>query len=195
MKVSIEEAFFSVHSHCLVTEGHSKTDVDSQVVLSITQGGSFKNRWSAHKSNNKFTHLRRVRDTPSPRASWTEHLCTILSIESIYVESATLNQRNELLKGWRGGINSIVRTKFRTIHYCGLSQISFVCYNTHSLLNIPHLNIPLVTGLMISLYFYFSVLRPHDQLSILLIYQLLLTRFWPNFNGRFLGTSRIDSNC
>ena len=27
------------------------------------------------------------------------------------------------------------------------------------------------------------------------ISQLLLTRFWPNFKRRFLGTSRTDSNC
>ena len=32
-------------------------------------------------------------------------------------------------------------------------------------------------------------------LSISGISQLLLTRCWPNFKGKFLGTSRTDSNC
>ena len=31
--------------------------------------------------------------------------------------------------------------------------------------------------------------------SMSAISQLLLTRFWWNFKGRFLGTSRTDSNC
>ena len=66
------------------------------------------------------------------------------------------------------GLRTIHYSGLRTIHYCGLSQISFVCYNTYSLLNIPLHNIPLVLDLMISLYFYFSVIRPHDQLYILL---------------------------
>ena len=34
-----------------------------------------------------------------------------------------------------------------------------------------------------------------QQLSISRISQLLLTRFWWNFKGRFLGTSRTESNC
>ena len=33
------------------------------------------------------------------------------------------------------------------------------------------------------------------HMSISGISQLLLTRFWWNFTGRFLGTSRTDSNC
>ena len=33
------------------------------------------------------------------------------------------------------------------------------------------------------------------HMSISAISQLLLTRFWWNFKGRFLGTSRTDSNC
>ena len=33
------------------------------------------------------------------------------------------------------------------------------------------------------------------HLSISAISQLLLARFWPNFKGRFLGTSRRDSYC
>ena len=33
------------------------------------------------------------------------------------------------------------------------------------------------------------------HLSISKISQLLLTRFWWNFKGRFLGTSRTESNC
>ena len=33
------------------------------------------------------------------------------------------------------------------------------------------------------------------HLSISAISQLLLARFWPNFNGRFLETFRTDSNC
>ena len=33
------------------------------------------------------------------------------------------------------------------------------------------------------------------HLSILGIYQLLLTQFWPNFKGGFLGPSLTDANC
>ena len=33
------------------------------------------------------------------------------------------------------------------------------------------------------------------HLSILVISQLLLARFWPNFKGRFLGPSLTDVNC
>ena len=36
---------------------------------------------------------------------------------------------------------------------------------------------------------------PHHRNSISAISQLLLTRFWWNFKGRFLWTSRTDSNC
>ena len=35
----------------------------------------------------------------------------------------------------------------------------------------------------------------HHRNSMSVISQLLLTRFWPNFKGRFQGTSRTDSNC
>ena len=34
-----------------------------------------------------------------------------------------------------------------------------------------------------------------QHLSILGISQLLLTRFWPNFEGGFLGPSLTDANC
>ena len=34
-----------------------------------------------------------------------------------------------------------------------------------------------------------------QQLSISRLSQLLLTRFWWNFEGKFLGTFRTDSNC
>ena len=34
-----------------------------------------------------------------------------------------------------------------------------------------------------------------QHLSISGIYQLLLTRFWPNFKGRFLGQSITDAKC
>ena len=36
---------------------------------------------------------------------------------------------------------------------------------------------------------------PHHRNSISAISQLLLTRFWWNFKGRFLWTFRTDSNC
>ena len=41
------------------------------------------------------------------------------------------------------------------------------------------------------------VVHPHTIISIgnEAIYQLLLARFWPNFKGRFLGTSLADFNC
>ena len=35
----------------------------------------------------------------------------------------------------------------------------------------------------------------HDTNSMSAISQLLLSRFWWNFKGRFLETSRVDSNC
>ena len=35
----------------------------------------------------------------------------------------------------------------------------------------------------------------HHTNSMSAISQLLVARFWPNFKGRFLGTSRTDSNC
>ena len=34
-----------------------------------------------------------------------------------------------------------------------------------------------------------------QHLSISGVFQLLLTRFWPNFNGRFLGPCLTDANC
>ena len=35
----------------------------------------------------------------------------------------------------------------------------------------------------------------HPRNSMSVISPLILTRFWPNFKGRFLGHSRTDSNC
>ena len=63
-----------------------------------------------------------------------------------------------------------------------------------SILSKPQPNLNATVGFYAKMTLHHHHHHPPTLNSMSAISQLLLTRFWPNFKGRILGTSRTDSN-